>query len=483
MRLLITLFFCATICEQPDVDASRSVEDLRRFDREAGEGARGYQWLRWSTDAIGHRLTGSPQGARAERAADSLFRISGLDHVERMPFSAEVWTRAHLQVHVTVGTEVREVRAVALANTPVAADVHAPLVDAGNGLEADLDAVGDALRGAMVLMNLRLVNAPAGARNLHRSMKVALARQRGAAGVVFVNQVEGGVLLTGTASLDGEQTDIPAVCIGLEDGAALRAALAEGRTPTAHITMRNHRGPVQAHNVVAQITGSRWPDEVIVVGGHLDSWDLATGAVDNGIGAFSVLDLARAMVAAGVRPERTVRFVLFMGEEQGLLGSRALVDHYRRTGELERVRCMINLDMSGSPQGFGVAGPEGWSDQLGTICAAMRMEDSTHFAGRTSEEVWLHSDHQPFLLAGVPVLYPLSDLGAAVYACYHSDCDDIQLVDPRAMVDNVRRVGRLVLELAATPALPPTFTPEQLRTRLQRAGLEQELRVSGEWPW
>src|SRR5690606_28601708 len=131
-------------------------------------------------------------------------------------FSAEVWTRAHLQVHVTVGTEVREVRAVALANTPVAADVHAPLVDAGNGLEADLDAVGDALRGAMVLMNLRLVNAPAGARNLHRSMKVALARQRGAAGVVFVNQVEGGVLLTGTASLDGEQTDIPAVCIGLE---------------------------------------------------------------------------------------------------------------------------------------------------------------------------------------------------------------------------------------------------------------------------
>src|SRR5690606_21020038 len=118
---------------------------------------------------------------------------------------------------------------------------------------------------------------------------------------------------------------------------ALRAALAEGRTPTAHITMRNHRGPVQAHNVVAQITGSRWPDEVIVVGGHLDSWDLATGAVDNGIGAFSVLDLARAMVAAGVRPERTVRFVLFMGEEQGLLGSRAFVDHYRRTGELERV--------------------------------------------------------------------------------------------------------------------------------------------------
>ena len=453
------------------------------YDRAAQTGARGYEWLRWSSVHIGHRLTGSPQGRKAELLADSLFRLSGADRVTLFPFTAQAWSRGMVQLTIGDGGGFSHVSAVALANTPLESTVEAPLVDAGNGLPSDLDRLGESLAGAALLVNIGLVDAPEGARNLHRSEKAALAMKRGAAALVFVNQVEGGVLLTGTASIDGALIPVPAACIATEDGGSLRARLAAGERLTARLTMRNNSDVIQAHDIIAEITGTTHPEEVIVIGGHLDSWDLATGATDNGLGSFSILDLARAMTSASFRPQRTVRFVLFMGEEQGLLGSRALVEHYKRTGELANIRAMINLDMSGNPQGFSVAGPKGWLPLVDSLCTGIRLVDTTAFAGRSSEEIWLHSDHQPFLLAGVPVIYPKSDLGKHVYGCYHSSCDDIHLVDPQAMVNNVRFVGQLVYGLAGVGRLPPHFTPDDLRARLIEAHLEEPLRIGGDWPW
>jgi hypothetical protein len=113
----------------------------------------------------------------------------------------------------------------------------------------------------------------------------------------------------------------------------------------------------------------------------------------------------------------------------------------------------------------------------------MLLVDSSTFRGEVREQVWLHSDHQPFLLAGVPVLYPLSDLGKHVYGCYHSSCDDIYLVDPQAMVNNVRFTGLLLYGLASAPTLPAHFGNAELRARLISAGLEQALRIGGDWPW
>ncbi|MBK8499004.1 MAG: M28 family peptidase [Flavobacteriales bacterium] len=471
------------ICQHDPVDATAQAFDAFGFDRAVQQEAMGYQWLRWSSEHIGHRLTGSAQGARAEDLADSLFRASALPVVSRFPFAAQAWSRGTIQLTVNDPTGAWHVQAVALANTPLEALVEAPIVDAGNGLPADLDSVGDRAKGAALLVNLGLIGAPEGARNLHRSEKAALAMGRGAALLLFVNHVEGHILLTGTASIDGALIPVPAASIATEDGKALRERLVRGEQLTARLAMGNQSRRVSANNIIAEIPGARVPEEVILIGGHLDCWDLATGATDNGLGSFSILDLARAMSAMEVRPERTVRFVLFMGEEQGLLGSRALVDEYARSGELAHVKCMINLDMSGHPQGFGIAGPQGWGDLVARISKEIALVDSAAFAGTMSEEVWLHSDHQPFLLRGVPVIYPLSDLGKHVYGCYHSSCDDIHLVDPQAMVDNVRFVGQLVYRLASSQALPPHFTEESLRARLIDAGLEQPLRIGGDWPW
>jgi hypothetical protein len=480
---MFAMVIISSISQHAPVSAQVVPTHWRTFDMEAQEAAVGYDWLRWSTGAIGHRLTGSIQGSMAERAADSLFRLSGLPRVERFPFEAQAWSRGMVKLTIGDGTGFLHLAAVALANTPLESDVEATLIDAGNGLPMDLDGLGEALKGKVALVNIGLVDAPKGTSNLHRSEKAALALARGVSAILFVNQVEGGVLLTGTASIDGTLIPVPAACVATEDGTELRARLAQGQQLTARLSMSNHSDRVKAHNIIAEIPGSRWPEEVILVGGHLDSWDLATGATDNGLGSFSILDLARAMQAHTTRPERTVRFVLFMGEEQGLLGSRALVEHYRATGIIDQVKCMINLDMSGNPRGFGVGGPGTWATQVTEVCDRIRAVDSVGFKGEVQEAIWLHSDHQPFLLAGVPVLYPLSDLGGHVYGCYHSSCDDIHLVDPMAMVNNVRRTGLLIYGLAALDTLPPHFKTDQLMERLIQAGLEGPLRIGGDWPW
>jgi carboxypeptidase Q len=171
-----------------------------------------------------------------------------------------------------------------------------------------------------------------------------------------------------------------------------------------------------------------------------------------------------------------------MGEEEGLLGSSALVKAWKEQGELARVKCMINMDMSGHPRGFNVCGPESWTPLVQGMQARMTASDTT-FKAQFNNEPGLHSDHQPFMLAGVPTLAPICDLGGHVYGCYHSSCDDIHLVDPQAMVNNVRRVGQMLWLLAEAPELPGHFTEKELHTRLVAAGLEEKLRIQKVWPW
>ena len=104
----------------------------------------------------------------------------------------------------------------------------------------------------------------------------------GAKGIIIINTAAGGILLTGTASVTGKLIPIPAVCIGKEDGMVLRDRCNEGKL-YSHIAMTNFSGMIKARNVIATIKGKTIPNEKVIVGGHLDSWDLATGAIDNGI--------------------------------------------------------------------------------------------------------------------------------------------------------------------------------------------------------
>ncbi|RZL28467.1 MAG: M28 family peptidase, partial [Pedobacter sp.] len=277
-----------------------------KINTEVQSNANAYANLKNASETIGHRLTGSVNGAKAEEFAYNLLKSYGCD-VRYQPFEVESWNRKTVAVKIGAKADALEnVRAVTLAHSPVSANVSAEIIDVGNGLDADYQPVADKVKGKIALIYLGVLPGSAkGTGSLHRSEKTAIAIKYGAVGVIIINTVKNGVLLTGTASVTGKLIPIPAVCIGLESGMALKEKI-KATPQFANIEMTNFSGLIKARNVIATFKGTQFPKEKIVVGGHLDSWDLATGAIDNGIGSFSVIDMARTFKKLGLSTKRTV---------------------------------------------------------------------------------------------------------------------------------------------------------------------------------
>lgn len=457
-----------------------------RINEEVLQNSQAYQTLADASQQIGHRLTGSPNGNRAETYTYELLKSYGFNDVRYEPFEVESWMRdtVTLSVVPNKSDNFRDIRVVSLAHSPVSAHVRGEIIDVGNGLEGDFAAVKDKLKGKIALVNIGLSGAK-GARNLHRSEKTALAIQYGAVGVIMVNLVPGNVLLTGTASVTGKLIPIPAVCISLESGQALRQWIQEETKDQLHavIDMTNKSRKIRARNVVATLKGGKYADEKIVIGGHLDSWDLATGAIDNGIGSFSVLDIARTFRSLKLKPKRTIEFVMFMGEEQGLLGSRAMAESLKKSGKIDQVRYMLNLDMTNNPTGINAFGREEMVAFFKAIGEVIQKTDPA-FTNNIGNQAGLHSDHQPFMTEGVPIVGMSGHLSKEVLDCYHANCDRINLVNKEQMTNTVRYTSMLLYALADADNIP-TKRLDDTKTRdfLVAQGLRTPLQIANEWRW
>lgn len=219
------------------------------------------------------------------------------------------------------------------------------------------------------------------------------------------------------------------------------------------------------------------------LGGHLDSWDLATGAMDNGIGSFTVLDVARVFQALKLKPKRPIEFVMFMGEEQGLLGSKALVKKYKDEGKLDQVQLMMNLDMVNNAKGFNAMGrPElrAFFDEIGK---KIKKVDST-FTNTNPNSAGLHSDHQPFMIHGVPVCSPSGSFPIKAYNCYHANCDRFDLIDRKQINNNVRFTAMMLYALANADALPvKKLNDNDTKEFLIKQNLKNELIIGKDWRW
>lgn len=473
------------------LNCSPKKEDLQatfqKINAEVLANSKAYQTLGEATSTIGHRLTGSENGAKAEAYTHDLLKSYGFDDVKYFPFEVETWMRGDIEVQIgSINKRNYETySAVSLAHSPVLSNVDLEIVDLGNGLEADYAANPGVVRGKIALVYIGVLpNSPAGTSNLHRSEKTALAIDNGAKGIIIINQVDGGVLLTGTASVTGGLIDIPAVCIGKEDGLALKETLKKSKK-RAKIQMTNTSDQINARNVIATIKGSEFPDEKIIVGGHLDSWDLAQGAIDNGIGSFAVLDMARTFKALNLKPKRTVEFIMFMGEEQGLLGSRAYVDGALKDGSIDQIKYVMNQDMSGNPVGFNAGGrPEAklFFEEVGE---KIKVIDSTFFTNSNGYgPAGLHSDHQSFMIQGIPYLSASSNLDRSIYGCYHSDCDDFSLVNEEHIRNNVRFSSMMLYALADAEQLPAKRQSDsETKAFLEENGLKLKLQIGGDWRW
>ncbi|HWA34740.1 MAG TPA: M20/M25/M40 family metallo-hydrolase [Cyclobacteriaceae bacterium] len=455
-------------------------DTFARIDAEVKKNSKAYATLKEATSTIGHRLTGSNNGHRAEEYTSNKFNEYGYDDVQFQEFQVEAWARGTIAVSI----DGDSIPAVTLGHSPITADVTGDLVDLGNGLEKDYEGKpADIVKDKIAFFYIGILEgSEKGLRNLHRSEKTAIAIKHGAKCVVIFNQVDNGVLLTGTASVTGELIPIPAVCIGKENGMAIKEKLKKKKVQ-AHIAMSNHSDVIRARNVVATLKGTELADEEIVIGGHLDSWDLATGAIDNGIGSFSVLDIARAFKANKLAPRRTVKFVMFMGEEQGLLGSRYMVEQAAKDGSIEKVKYMMNLDMTGNPVGFNAGGKLDDSTFFKNVGAEIQQID-TVFQNKFSNSSGLHSDHQPFMLEGVPILSMHSNLDRSIYRCYHSDCDDFNLVNEEHLVNTARFTTMALYALANAEKLPAQkMDSETTKQFMIDNNLKEPLIIAGDWKW
>jgi len=456
---------------------------FKQINSEVQQHSKAYSTLKDATSTIGHRLTGSANGAKAEEYAFKLLKSYGYD-VRYQPFEVESWSRLTNETKIgDAASNLHKVASVALAHSPVKANVSGELVDMGNGLDEDYQKKAGQVKGKIALVYLGVLpGSPAGTPGLHRSEKTALATKYGATGIIIINGVKNGVLLTGTASVTGKLIPIPAACIGLEDGMAVKAELAK-KPQYANLNMTNFSGMIKARNVVATLKGTEFPKEKIVLGGHLDSWDLATGAIDNGIGSFAIMDMARTFKTLKLKTKRTVEFVMFMGEEQGLLGSKAFVRDAKAKNELGEIKYMLNYDMTNDPKGVTTSRKEmedlikGWGTQIAQI--------DTGYKNLFRAGAGLHSDHQPFMLEGIPTAGGTGGkLPNNSGPFYHSDGDGFHLVDEQELKNTVRYSAMLTYALANTPVIPVgRQTENELKDFLKQNNLELPLKIAGDWRW
>ena len=460
------------------LSAQTNQEILNLINNEVEVNSEAYSQLKKATETIGHRATGTENGRKAEEYAANLLRSYGYD-VSFQEFSFNGWNRKSLNLKINN----QPIKAVALAHSPANVKLSGELIDLGNGLEDDYKQLGDKVKGKVVFAALGLLEGtPKEIENLHRSEKTALAEKYGAKGIILFNRPAGGILLTGTASVTGDIIKIPAINISLEDGLKIKEQLTKGKE-VAKIEMKNDVGQMKGRNIIVRKIGSKFPKEKIVLGGHLDSWDLATGAIDNGVGSFSVIDIARTYKKLNLQNERTLEFVLFMGEEVGLLGSKHYVEQAIKDGSINQIKAMSNMDMTTNPKSY-YSTMDANLDVLNEYANDVQ-KLIPDFKLNAFSSVDLHSDHQPFMLQGVPII-GLSDsqFTKGALNCYHANCDTFDYVEEIGLKNNVILETYLLYRLSNLNDLPAKrWTEEEIKTNLIKGNLETPLRISGDWRW
>ena len=460
------------------LSAQTNQEILNLINNEVEVNSEAYSQLKKATETIGHRATGTENGRKAEEYAANLLRSYGYD-VSFQEFSFNGWNRKSLNLKINN----QPIKAVALAHSPANVKLSGELIDLGNGLEDDYKQLGDKVKGKIVFAALGLLEGtPKEIENLHRSEKTALAEKYGAKGIILFNRPAGGILLTGTASVTGDIIKIPAINISLEDGLKIKEQLTRGKE-VAKIEMKNDVGQMKGRNIIVRKIGSKFPKEKIVLGGHLDSWDLATGAIDNGVGSFSVIDIARTYKKLNLQNDRTLEFVLFMGEEVGLLGSKHYVEQAIKDGSINQIKAMSNMDMTTNPKSY-YSTMDANLDVLNEYANDVQ-KLIPDFKLNAFSSVDLHSDHQPFMLQGVPII-GLSDsqFTKGALNCYHANCDTFDYVEEIGLKNNVILETYLLYRLSNLNDLPAKrWTEEEIKTNLIKGNLETPLRISGDWRW
>jgi Zn-dependent M28 family amino/carboxypeptidase len=221
-------------------------------------------------------------------------------------------------------------------------------------------------------------------------------------------------------------------------------------------------GPMKVMNTVGEIKGTDKADEIVVCGAHLDSWDLGQGATDNGTGTCTVLETARILMNCGVKPRRTIRFILFTGEEQGLCGSRAYVEQHK--DELKKISgALVHDTGTGKVYGIGAGGRPLVQGIFERELSTLRSLGLTEFrrAGAGG------SDHASFDRAGVPGLIFVQE-PAGYFLSHHTEADSLDLLREADVIQGAQVMSVAAMRIANLDEMLPREKVERVRGRFAR---------------
>ncbi len=424
--------------------------------------------LSYLCDVCNGRFAGSKD---EQRAGDFLFERlleSGLENVAFEAFEMLGWVRGDAALVVRGGIEPRPLPCMALPGSPRGA-IDARLADVGLGTRADFERLEEGARGCIVLVD---------AGGPHRLEKYARSCTAGSVGFVFAHAEPGMLTPTGSLSLGADPAPLPGVGVALETASFLRRLLERG---AVHLRMTVDAQPqgVGARNVVAEIPGRVPESGWVVACAHYDGHDVARGAQDNATGTAVVLEAARVLAPLRAHLKAGLRFCLFSGEEMGMRGSAAYVRAH--AGELNRIRTVLNTDM------VGLAAPLVLAVQNSATLAAHLRKNVIVGLDVLLEERLLtaHSDHFPFMLAGVPAMVAHTSFPQEGGDWAHTAADTLDKLDVRELREAAGTMARILVRMAAAPAgLPRAPKPlSAVKEALIEAGLEESLRVQGSWPF
>jgi carboxypeptidase Q len=436
--------------------------------------------LTYLTEHIGPRLTGSAKLDEASHWTAEQFKAAGLSNVHLEDWTiANNWTRGPAAGHLIAPTEQALTLATAGWSPSTKGAVRGPVVGVAVEKTEDLEQYKGKLKGAIVLfgplrkmeppefplatpwskgtiplahpVNERPID-PAAYRQARLAAMKMFAEEKVSA-VLIASEKEFGLLNMSVLSRDYQAALVPAAYT-VRENYELLWHLQEQGPAEAEVNIEGTLGgkPMQVYNTVAEIRGTEKPDEFVIIGAHLDSWDLGTGATDNGTGSMAVLAAARALQKVGAKPKRTIRFVLFTGEEQGLNGSRAYVKAHK--DELPRISGVLVHDSGtgkvltvGLMHNYGAREtmdhalyPLAKAKEIGLVEPSLRSEGG--------------SDHVPFDEAGVPGFWCVQDV-ADYDKMHHSQADRLEHVRWDDLTEGAQVLAVFAYNVAQLPDLLP----------------------------
>jgi len=418
----------------------------------------GYRRLSELCDGIGHRLSGSKALERATQWAAAAMRADGLENVRLQPAMVPHWERGdESAVMVQPGPQVLSMlglgRSVGTPRGGITADVVAVRSF------AELNALpAEAVRGKIVLYNVPFTNYGTTVRYRGAGAKRAAARGAVAALVRSVGPTSLRTPHTGNMSAYTDSfPKIPAAAVTIEDAEMMQRLLDRGERVRVRLTMNARMLPdALSHNVIGELRGRERPEEVVVVGGHLDSWDVGQGAHDDGGGCVASMEALRLLKALGLRPRRTLRVVLWTNEENGLKGAEA----YRDSVKADIARHVAAIETDGGmerPKGFGVKcllAPSDSVDATRQARARARMQAiAPLLAGVGASAVDDNgggADTGPLMRLGVPGVAHHT-IGEKYFEWHHTPADMLDKVDPIEFRKNIAAIAALAYVLADMP--------------------------------